>query len=355
MKHFHPLIGLKTAAMMVTALGAGLLIFTPPHTAVAVESEVTAPNAFDGIPGLTPTDPVAGMNAWKAEGSTMMYLQDPETGDLVAGFVFDAEGKALHPDLKEVENSGIRRMIEELHGPSISIPEAHAPTVEEKLSALPEAERKIAIGQLIEVLRGVEDEAAFNTAIEEWLEGIDAAGPEEVSLLDAARGSFWMQVGNPDAPVAYVFTDPACEPCRASTDLLREKVKAGELQLRVMMLSMVDENALNTIAGIIASEDPAGTFLAMSMETDDDFPSAKPHDLPDVIQAGLDRNYQLAEAAAIPQLPFYIFDTEEGPRYISGVPSVEQLKSALPPTVRLQPAAAAAAPEDGPGEGKAEE
>lgn len=352
-----------------------------PAISSTSDSATPVPEIFSDVPDLHWAGMIAGMQAWTAAGTNMMFLRDPETGGVIAGFPFDDAGVSLHPRLSEEQGAGFADMVREFFGPSIEIPEQYAPSVEERLEALSEEDRQAAIRDLIDHLSGVEGEDAFNSAVEAWLAGIsgteahqpseghddtvdepqrieseetagayhavDGTGSAELeeratddaglSLIDAVRRSFTLQVGQRDAPLAYIITDPTCEPCRLANDLLRERVEAGALQLRVVMLSIVDEDSLGTIAGIVGADDPAAAYLAMSLDDGSEMPFARTAGLPQVVTQGLEANYAMAEAFEIPQLPFVIFEGEAGPVYISGAPAPEQLDAALPPGERDRP------------------
>ncbi|MBW3243623.1 thioredoxin fold domain-containing protein [Epibacterium sp. DP7N7-1] len=311
------------------------------------------PTVFTVVPNLEQSGSISGMNTWVSPGTNVMFMQNPEDGTLIAGFPFDAEGKSLHPALIDKEGAGFDAMVEELFGPVVEIPDEYAPTVDEHMSAMSDEERSAALADLVERLSDVEGEAEFNAAVEGWIKtlqppedeaslgtddaNIDLAGAatsegEGLSLIDGLRRSFTLQVGDTNAPLIYVITDPSCEACRATNDLLREKVEAGELQMRIVMIDVVNEDSLGTIAGIVTAANPAKTFLEMSADEDVEMPFARAAGIPADFMKGLEANYAMAEAFKIPQLPFVAFETEDGPAYISGAPAPEQLAAALPPS-----------------------
>ena len=386
-----------TACLLGSAAWAQTAETSGPFASGTASVELPAP--FTGVPNLSESDSISGLDTWVSQGTNMMFMHDPETGTLIAGFPFDTEGNSLHPALADQENADFETMVTELFGPVVEIPEEYVQTVEERLAAYSEEERSAALADLIERLSDVEGEEAFNTAVEGWINALEpvddgvqdttegdaaddttevdsvessSAGDiptdtpaaddvseegEGISLLDGVRRSFTMQIGEPDAPLIYVITDPSCEPCRVTNDLLRDKVEAGELQMRVVMVDVVDEDSLGTIAGIVTSDDPAQTYLAMTAEEGVEMPFARTSGIPEEVVQGLEANYAMAEAFKVPQLPMIAFDTEDGPAYISGAPAPEQLASALPPSEADDSAPVKAsddAPEEAPEDAEAD-
>lgn len=384
----------------------------------SVASAQTAPPASDDqgaglpemltqVPELRAIDDIAGMGAWASPMTNMVFMYDAENEAVIAGFPFDLDGRSLHPLLAEEEGANFAAFLAEFFGPTIEIPEEYAPTIEERLAKMSEAQRKASVDGLIMALRDVEGEADFNAAIEEWLSGLGeleidalddvpeteaapaeasadtlpvdaplaedtapadalpagaptqapadkeatAAGDEEaadasvddaetekkLTLIEALPNSFYLQVGEADAPLIYLITDPACAPCQLTNDVLRDQVEAGELQLRVVMLDMVSPDSLGTIAGIVKAENSAAAYLAISGESEAPLPFARAADLPEVVMTGLKNNYAMAEAFAVPKLPFVAYEGPEGPAYIAGVPSLEQISGALAPKAPKEP------------------
>lgn len=312
----------------------------------AISEEVAG--IYAQIPGLRPADDINGLKAWTAPGQNLVFLRDAESGAYVVGFPFDGEGRTLIPGAAGVENSGIDQLLSELFAPRINIPETYAPTVEERLSELSDEERDTAISTLIESVRDVEDEAAFNAAIEDWLaalpddvaaSGADTApvaADEEASaaqsgptLLEAVRNAAYVQIGERTAPLAYVVLDPACHACRAAMAEIRDRVDAGELQLRVLLVPAVDADSPGVIAGLAATGDIGTALMALGSEEDADLPFDRPSTMSNAIVSGIDGNLEIARTYQLPSLPFFIYEKEDGPFYVSGLPSVEQFEGII--------------------------
>ncbi|WP_411839999.1 hypothetical protein [Paracoccus sp. ME4] len=307
-----------------------------------------AAGLYSRIPGLRAADDINGMRAWTAPGQNLIFMRDAMTGAYVVGFPFDAEGRTLIPGAAEVENSGIDQLLSELFAPRINIPDSYAPTVEERLSGLSEEERDNAINALISSVRDVRDEAEFNRAIEAWIDALpeDDAAPaaeeapetidEEASaaqsgptLLEAVRNAAYVEIGDRAAPMAYVFLDPACHACRAAMAEVRDRVEAGDLQLRVLLVPAVDADSPGVIAGMAATGDIGKTLMALSAEEDADLPFDRPSTLSDAIASGIEENLDIARTYQLPSLPFFIYEKEDGPFYVSGLPSIEQFEGII--------------------------
>lgn len=297
------------------------------------------------IPGLRAADDINGLKAWTAPGQNLVFMRDAATGAYVVGFPFDAQGRTLIPGAAEIENSGIDQLLSELFAPRINIPETYAPTVEERLSELSDEDRDTAINALITSVRDVQDEAEFNTAIEAWIEALpeDGAAPavdgaqpaidEEASaaqggptLLEAVRNAAYVEIGDRTAPLAYVILDPACHACRAAMAEVRDRVDAGELQLRVLLVPAVDADSPGVIAGLAATGDIGKALMELDAEKDADLPFDRPSTLSEAIVSGIDGNLEIARTYQLPSLPFFVYEKEDGPFYVSGLPSVEQFE-----------------------------
>ncbi|MCW3782550.1 hypothetical protein [Defluviimonas salinarum] len=313
-----------------------------------------APEAFTAIPGITPAGRIGGMDAWTTGAAPFLWMTDPDSGRMFAGFVFDRDGRSLHPDHAGDDAMTVAALIAETFGANaIPIPEEYAPDIEAMLARLDAATRQEATRKLVEAVRLVTDEAGFQAAISGWLEevssmlpdaaadpavnqgaaavsGDEASAESGASLHEALQGASWLAIGAADAPVVYAITDPSCDACRAAIASLRPEIEAGRLQLRLVMIPAVDADSAGTIAGILLAVDPKAAVFDLSRVENPVFPLRRVSDLDEDQRQALDGNLALARRYQLPSVPFFAFRTSEGEKYIAGAPTAEQIAGALP-------------------------
>lgn len=355
------------------------------------------PAALAAIPGIAWKGEIAGRQAWGVDDQGMLWLHDANTGAIVAGFAFGADGASLHPDHAGQADLTLSKFIEinrprftppitiDAEGEAgVSIPESMVDDVEARLALLDDARRQAAIRDLIEALRDVESEEAFQAAAAAWLETLpepeaslplveadasivdgavaetapsnastevataettpqaEAAADEAPTkdaaetgptLIEAMQDGMWIPIGAAGAPVVHMLADPLCGPCAAGLRALAPAIEAGDIQVRYLPLPAASEDSSGVIAGILMAEDPAATLLAeaAAFETEGHAPPfGRFSDLDDRMEEGVRANYALAVAYELPQIPFFGFMTAEGPRYISGAAEIAQFEGLLP-------------------------
>ncbi|MEP3669200.1 MAG: thioredoxin domain-containing protein, partial [Roseibium sp.] len=160
------------------------------------------------------------------------------------------------------------------------------------------------------------------------------AAPELTFLDDTRNNTMWFSMGSTTAPVVYAYIDPTCPYCAAAMKELDPQISAGSLQLRIVLAPLVSEGAPDVIAGILTSADPIQTFreheLAVANRTTSPVtPTAFP-ELGAEMANGIRANYDMVMTYELPGVPFFVFNTEEGEKYLSGVPDADSFASALP-------------------------
>lgn len=156
------------------------------------------------------------------------------------------------------------------------------------------------------------------------------AGP---LLEDARQNSLWFSLGANDAPTVYAFIDPTCPYCARAISVLSERIGDGELQLRIILAPVVSERAPGVIAGIFNADNPPLAFFDHEIDKDNfgrsDLKTGVFEELPQPLQAGVRRNYEMIANYGIPGVPFFVYETEDGAEAFSGVPEGISFPGAL--------------------------
>lgn len=343
----------------------------------AAHAEATPPAALSELKDISSKGQMLGFEAWGSPSQDFLWLHDPATGAIIAGYPFSPEGKSLNPAHEGETPLTLSGFIEanlstyvppvsvgEDGKVSVSIPEGNIPEVEALLGGLDEKGRDAAISSLIESLRPVKSEADFNVAVAAWIEGLrgstpatDAAAPTAEpnpaveakpavagadnaaaapdaqpaeagkTLLQAMEEAFTLTIGQAEAPLAHALIDPSHAPSLAAIKELKPAIEAGKLRLSVHLVPASSEDAAGIVAGILMSEDPAAALYTLAETAEDparETPFRRFSDLADDQEDGVRRNYALAVAYELPALPFFGFHAADGERYIKGIPSIEQ-------------------------------
>ncbi|WP_444677058.1 thiol:disulfide interchange protein DsbG [Halomonas sp. E19] len=85
--------------------------------------------------------------------------------------------------------------------------------------------------------------------------------PLDAQLWQDLEQSHWIQDGDPAAPrVLYTFTDPNCPYCVRFWEMARPWVEAGEVQLRHVMVGILQPNSPAKAAALLGADDPAAAL-----------------------------------------------------------------------------------------------
>ncbi|MEC5382750.1 thioredoxin fold domain-containing protein [Aurantimonas sp. C2-6-R+9] len=154
-------------------------------------------------------------------------------------------------------------------------------------------------------------------------------------LVQAATTAVWFPAApaKPNAPVIYFLADPTCAHCARATEELAPQVRAGDIDLRIILSPILSRDAVYQAATLIQSDDPGRDFLAHALAR---FSSAgsqlevlKPTEInPDVVR-GLQRNVEWARTNGVQGVPFWIYDTAEGAKVDFGAVKPEMLEQAI--------------------------
>ncbi len=126
-----------------------------------------------------------------------------------------------------------------------------------------------------EMLAGVAAGLIGRDRISELLDGSDAGvSPEETAssvVTPVASGrpelpgslpafgseSFWIRLGEGDAPGVYMLADPACPHCARALEALAGDISAGRLHVRMALAPVLSEASTDLAAMIMIDPEPA--------------------------------------------------------------------------------------------------
>lgn len=150
--------------------------------------------------------------------------------------------------------------------------------------------------------------------------------PLEAQTWQLLEQSHWIQDGDVDAPrIIYTFSDANCPYCHQLWQQTRPWVEAGDVQLRHIMVGILDPASPAMAAALLGADDPAATLTAHHQGTPVSA-SAQPRDIEEQVYA----NNQLFEELGLYATPTSAFqrETDSGSLRIDrieGLPSEERL------------------------------
>ena len=157
---------------------------------------------------------------------------------------------------------------------------------------------------------------------------------QSVALESIRKDAFWFSVGKRGAPTVYAVIDPDCPFCAKAMTNLKDDVELGKLQLRVVSVHALGERSADLIAAMLTDKEPPvafwrheiqkGTFGSSDLAPAD-FMSLRPE-----LRAAIESNLALISRLKIEGVPFFAFETSDGPAVYFGVPEPNVFADALP-------------------------
>ena len=157
---------------------------------------------------------------------------------------------------------------------------------------------------------------------------------QSIALESIRKDAFWFSVGKRGAPTVYAIIDPDCPFCAKAMTNLKDEVELGNLQLRVVPVHALGERSAGLIAAMLTDKEPPvafwrheiqkGTFGASDLAPAD-FMSLRPE-----LRAAVESNLALISRLKIEGVPFFAFETGDGPAVHFGVPEPNIFADALP-------------------------
>ncbi len=169
-----------------------------------------------------------------------------------------------------------------------------------------------------------------------WLDlvrgGDRASAPLPADTWQRLEKSRWIEDGLAGAPrTVYVFTDPNCPLCSRFWSDARPWVNAGKVQLRHVLVAVIDDSSAGKAAALLNSKDPA-----LALKQHESHPGAAYGDaerkVDPTVRRDLDGNEALMHALDAPGTPTIVYRDSLGAlRKFQGAPSPEMLTAILGP------------------------
>lgn len=159
--------------------------------------------------------------------------------------------------------------------------------------------------------------------------------------------TFWIRLGWPEAPLIYMFIDPTCPYCSQGLQKLAPLIERRQLQVRIILVPILNEASAPLVAKLILSENPAdaiwqheivnqGLFDWDSLVGNDDgLKELGPKGL-----GWLKKNYDWMQDRNLYSVPLYVWaepmgETGEGKMWQirEGVQEPLVFQAALPPAI----------------------
>lgn len=344
--------------------------FLKDFDGVAYQGEVSGMSLYsmEGFDGLWMVSP----DGRTAMAGTIFSSAGRDVGAAFSGSEpvrsFEVDGQALLPEepapIEQASGQEITEFFSDADAVSAEPASVADMTAEARaaLSDFSEEEQLLMMTTLTELLRDVKNEVEFQSVVKVWTEDVagryeakkagslapaadttarvdvtptfapapalqDAAPAElpvaERLLDDARNNAFWFAIGNPDAPTVYAFIDPACPYCAQAVVALGESIETGQLQLRVILAPVMSETSPGLISGILLSANPPQAFMDHEYRWNEGRRNSEMRpweDLPGELRDGVLSNVEMMRGYEIPGVPFFIYDTPEGAKSLSGIP-----------------------------------
>lgn len=148
-----------------------------------------------------------------------------------------------------------------------------------------------------------------------------------VGLMQRLDRAKWIASGSKSAErVVYVFTDPECPFCNDLWKALRT-ARAPDVQIRYLLVAVIDADSRGKDAAILESKDPAATLEKQEHAYDHGGIPPKPAVQPQTSEA-ISANEALMAALQIYGTPGLVFlDEHNQLKVFAGMPDAAQLRS----------------------------
>ncbi len=138
------------------------------------------------------------------------------------------------------------------------------------------------------------------------------AKPMGDRIWSQLESSDWVLDGSPDAPrVIYTFSDPNCPFCNRLWKEARPWVDAGKVQLRHVMVGVIQQDSANKVATILTADDPSAR-LADNERSFDQGGVPAAGTVPASVRRLLDANHMLMMELGFRGTPALVFKDAEG-------------------------------------------
>ncbi|MGQ7245839.1 thiol:disulfide interchange protein DsbG [Halomonas sp. V046] len=147
-------------------------------------------------------------------------------------------------------------------------------------------------------------------------------GPQDARTWQELGDSAWIADGDADAErIVYVFTDPNCPYCRRLWQESRPWVEAGRVQLRHVMVGILDPQSPRQAISMLAADDPSAVLAAHESGT----PVTVMDKLPRHLEEQLQGNHQLFRGFGMIATPGVVYRRDGQLEMTQGLPEPDQL------------------------------
>ncbi len=147
-------------------------------------------------------------------------------------------------------------------------------------------------------------------------------GPQDAATWADLEESHWVLDGDPDAPhIVYTFTDPNCPFCQQLWEETRPWVEAGKVQLRHILVGILQQDSPQKAMAILSSEAPEE---ALHDHNQGDTP---PIDGPfsAEIEQILYENHELMQEYGLQATPSTFYQVDDRVEVVQGLPRDDRL------------------------------
>ncbi|AMD50265.1 thioredoxin-like domain protein [Bordetella holmesii CDC-H635-BH] len=132
------------------------------------------------------------------------------------------------------------------------------------------------------------------------------------TVWHALSEATWVADGRQDAPrVVYTFSDPNCPYCNRFSETARPWVQAGKVQLRHILIGIINASSSTKAAAILGASDPTAALI----ENERNFrqggikPAAS---VPEVVRTRLTQNHDLMAKLGFRGTPGIVYLDDQG-------------------------------------------
>ena len=147
------------------------------------------------------------------------------------------------------------------------------------------------------------------------------------SLLEKSN---WIADGSKNAKrIVYTFTDPNCPYCNKFWNDARPWVKAGNVQIRHIMVGIIKETSVGKAAALLSAKDPQAALMQHELQHAKGGISPL-EKIPATIRAQLDSNQKMMQQLGLFATPVVFYKDANGNlQSIQGAPRAEMLNTIL--------------------------
>lgn len=137
------------------------------------------PMSLAGLEGIKPAGVFFGQQAWVEDRTGLFWISDAATGRVISGYIFDRDGRNLHPE-KWINAPDLPVMLDRVtQMPGSLVPPELEPDMTRALGFLDRQQRFAKVGSLLAALSDVRSEDEFNTAMFDWMSDMPNWVPPE--------------------------------------------------------------------------------------------------------------------------------------------------------------------------------